>query len=1590
MACRYYYKGHEFNSEMALDDFLIENKRFEPILGDAVFSQSSAKNNTEALLVPISQKAKELMDKYQEWKRENKIQYIEEEEMYENPPYIGVNKFLSGLKNSKGKLLFPEFIEENYWNERYSKWKEGNFTEDEIDEFSLDKDNLPKISDETQMKQMSEQMKKRWETQAKTGSAIHNILQIAFTKNPNGTYNINLSKEELKRVVVSKLQDKSRQYLTDKDIIDTIDYAKQLYEDIKRELDDDDLSFYPEFCIAQDTNSVTDKKTLFGIIDLLIVDSKGMTHVIDYKTSIHSQFATAKQAAYSYQLAVYQRMLEKCGIDTYGGKLIIAPIQISGFTKKGDTYVHDKIQSFDTLKVISNISLLEKKVYDNINEFLPPVFNLSISAEESRSTVSGWMAKCFPQYASSREVDTKYTINLLKRAKKLEKNDEGFYTFYTGGKDGTLIKEEDEAKFVKKVEEYLKSRPSIRLQQTKDIKYCLKTAIRQKSIRNVTFPKPSDAKLSRESDKQWIQSTLSKYCDGNWEIVDNDVAESYGILVLKTKDIDGVPNQVDFVRVSTNDLTYNYRANKDLFDKSDPIRSRIGLTGTFEPDIDAYSKNNSLMAQAINGNIELMETLAYINQFTGIESDKNVIGRVTVINPIYGDGISMSNEQLLYCFNELNKYAPLKNNKILSGSIRFAKKYELVVQDLNRILSAGEDHEWEDEYRYLKGFKSCVPNYDSVINGNTEDQIIALQKLLQEIESHDVLMRQVSGVYTKQSELARIPIALHNAILIAISQLKGVNFKQQINDHDKWLESIFIHKHGVSGSYLDNPGNLNSDTLNLITRLVQEAYQNTRDDIMREKGKITELVKNLKKEQGFNLVKEYTVGNQAELYKNMYEVTPDGNLRFTNPNNLTGAAREFLIYALDKINSNRFPNKTKEERDKMMKNDVLEYYEVPLAVGGSDSVVSTQGLLSLLRAKLSYLNPQTAFKRAQEKVRGVYDKIFEGEEETQNKTETLFKMQNMFDRGQKENRLDIIKQKGVQYFERNLETLLLKHIFAYSVQENMDQVFPVIKAAMVHITTEGAMRNEVFNNDIDYIEDYINNKIHHKSLVNPKYQKITNVLDYIKQAASKFVLAFSPVQMFYQPLQGLWQDISLIIRKPDGTQAFTFKNFFRAWRIVYSELVKFSDKPTLCQLLNEQYGINDMDMNTYIDRITSGRHGFIWNFERFMFKFASRPDYYNRMAIMLCQMMEDGSLEAHSINSKGELVYNWEKDKRFKAFATNDKSDMEEYNKSRSLYYTVAKQFVREGTKSIDGKKMFELNMTNREPLPRAYTTQQAESIKSLGDDIYGYYTDEKKSLILAQAIGSMWLHFKTYWSGKKNQYLAKGGVKLRGKIKQVTQNGKPYYYQVDENGNILDDEQHPPTTKVTNAPFYQWVGSWQEGIMVTLSDMAKNMVDSKSITKGFKEKWDNADEELRILYRSNIKQMGYDLIMFALIGSLIGSLLGDWLDDLKKKNSKNRDFMTGLYLSAANISVMAVKNSFVDLNFIDSIGSPIGQWTPFAFEWGAKTFANWWNVAMGDEDFWDGVVKTSSTLKQIKPALDSIKPDMFRTEREGGTFGVK
>jgi hypothetical protein len=76
---------------------------------------------------------------------------------------------------------------------------------------------------------------------------------------------------------------------------------------------------------------------------------------------------------------------------------------------------------------------------------------------------------------------------------------------------------------------------------------------------------------------------------------------------------------------------------------------------------------------------------------------------------------------------------------------------------------------------------------------------------------------------------------------------------------------------------------------------------------------------------------------------------------------------------------------------------------------------------------------------------------------------------------------------GGDFFERNLETLILKHKFAYSQQEHIDKVFPTIKAGMLHLATSGIILNTQFAEDMDYLSNFIKNKIFNLSIQSDKW-----------------------------------------------------------------------------------------------------------------------------------------------------------------------------------------------------------------------------------------------------------------------------------------------------------------------------------------------------------------------------------------------------------------------------------------------------------------------------------------------------------------------
>ena len=660
MKCRYNYKGHWFNSELEFDDFLLENQKFESKYGDLVFSRTPAQNTIMEILDTVTKDTKQIQTEYKKWKESSKITYNEDgEESFEQPPYIGVNKFLSKYTTSNNKRLFPEFIEDNYWSERYSNWKLGQFTDDELQEFGFNPNNLPKITNTEQQDRLKKQMTHRWEIQAITGSAIHNILQLCFTQ-IHENYAINLPKQDLLRYIDQNLESKNKKYVDSKIIEQAIDFASKLYTDLKYKFGNN-LVLLPEFTISQTTN-ILQKGTptkLLGIIDLLIIDQEGQVHILDYKTSVHnySSFNSAKKLSYNYQLAVYQRMLAKYGINTNGGELLISPIQLFNFRKDNDQYVYDGLQ-ISTSFIELGYDFNADNIWENIDEFMPTPFKLSITTQDAGKVIAEAMSKWFPYYSSELKTTRESVISMLKNLDLLKPDENGIYRYNRSNSKQTPITATSESEFVDKVLKHELSQPVTRLKWTDKVKRGIKEIIKN-GIDNASLPTPVIS--NSQGSTRWLRDILSRYDDGNWEVQDNELLESYGIIMLKTKK-NIYPRQVDFIRVSLNNLESYYR-NK--LDKNNPIKNRKGLTGTYEPDVLQKSKSNSLMVDAINGNIELMETMLVINQLKGLQG--YTIGNIQVVNPRFANGISMSNEELLYCFNELNKHDPISNNNIGLG-----------------------------------------------------------------------------------------------------------------------------------------------------------------------------------------------------------------------------------------------------------------------------------------------------------------------------------------------------------------------------------------------------------------------------------------------------------------------------------------------------------------------------------------------------------------------------------------------------------------------------------------------------------------------------------------------------------------------------------------------------------------------------------------------------------------------------------------------------------------------------------------------------------------------------------------------------------
>lgn len=260
--------------------------------------------------------------------------------------------------------------------------------------------------------------------------------------------------------------------------------------------------------------------------------------------------------------------------------------------------------------------------------------------------------------------------------------------------------------------------------------------------------------------------------------------------------------------------------------------------------------------------------------------------------------------------------------------------------------------------------------------------------------------------------------------------------------------------------------------------------------------------------------------------------------------------------------------------------------------------------------------------------------------------------------------------------------------------------------------------------------------------------------------------------------------------------------------------------------LNRFYRIANMDLNTVVDKTKIDRRGMMF-FSDKLFWMNTAPDYVNRLSLFLAKMIHDGTYNAHSLNTSGQMVYDPTKDKRFEYYLSKRESHKkdgkyiwsvkgnsdydEKYNDQRASYLAIMEELNRERLVT-DEKQFVESDM-----IDQAYTNRDRDSIKEFTDTAYGYYDHERSPLIRNTAFGIIFMQFLAFWPAKIKYYLGKPGYNTkRGYFAQkVDTDGNKVFlkYETNEEGEEICYE----TPKDTGIPSKAWIGTHAEGLMYSL-----------------------------------------------------------------------------------------------------------------------------------------------------------------------------
>ena len=1234
---------------------------------------------------------------------------------------------------------------------------------------------------------------------------------------------------------------------------------------------------------------VEEREKLLGTIDIVVVDSKGRPHIYQLKGSQkqYGLMLDVRLRKIDYTLAFYRHMLAANGISAKDMTLNVIPARIlmneTGIddiiiqTPEDRTAINDK-------NGINRLQWGSGEFYQNVNQKVD--VQLSVPSTVTSQVAQNVLDK-MQQFFPGRHIKTKlYEFEKADFIKKhvIDSTDpsKGAYQFIdVGKKDIIYIKEdspkEQNAELDRKVEAYLERSREASIDYVRRFYANLENVLKGTArIETLSF---KGVEMSSR-----LVANLGQYIESDWSVVENESLLQLGIVALQNN----VTKQIDLIALSA----YNGDINGVI---------NLGLGDTM---LGAHKKNyatsgNKNLLKATSGNIDLMKVMLALNEMPNWFNGIFKVGKIKILNMKNGTATEASTHEITTTFTLLCRETGVQNNM---DKVDFIEPLEYFRQVL------------------MSAVKNNVINSDISNNIYADLERVNVQNAKEVVKILVNAAKQMEKQYPylkdniKESINSDNPqVVLYLAILETINAQSGVPFYQphKVNS----VVGSFKTQDIAGGVNATNTTTQEDPNLQLISNITENAFTN----IIHEANKLgtdfqRNSVRKLWQAKGYTYAQNSTVGNQNHLYSNMFEVNEatgklNGMLLFKNPydpnSKLLPEERVFLKDLLWRINKLRFrlgPNES-ENSDKvreLKKNK--KWYWVPLTEASSASKVQQVKPTEMLeRRGKSFL---TLVKRAF--VRSAEDTYTEEEEKAKR---DYLDSNEVFDRfslseGTEADRLELLRQYNLDFFERNLDTVYIKFMCAHVRKKHLDLALPKLRAIKLAAIAYSHRTGIDMKTYLEYLDNYIVSNIHNQALLDDELKGFMSIASPIKYLASAAALGFNATLGVRNTLESLWKAPSKIIGKFFGTEdTFGYKEYSQAVMIMIGDTGDFLHNITLIEELNRLFRMQNMDSNRIAQELKSDKSGLLNMKDRLLFWTATAPDYFNRMTMLIAQMIHDGVWGSMEVTDEG-FKYNWKKDKRFAAYANNDKSDINKYNEQRALYLYMLREANEEKG----------LSLKEGDDLPLPYTNQKIMALKNFSDTAYGFYDHSTRPLLQKMAIGSLITQFKSYVTAQRTNWLLKPGFYNSGEIGQLEdeKTGKPLYLkevQNDDGETIL-----VPTTEVTDIKLIGPKQSYMEGIFYTLKEAY-----SEWRTNGFQSMMNELNSVT--VKKNNIKLAGWNIFVGFLLSFILAALIKMW-KDYREEDQTPVTVGSVIGDQVFDTTTRAMLGSTQDFNLIDSIRS--------------------------------------------------------------------